>query len=1556
MMKNRGLIFRLLVVSLFLGFLLFGNFNKVSATNEGMVEDVFEFYHTLEEDLLIDETNTLGGFSDLFFEKQEKNVTLVIPDTVQRITKEAFVNRNEIVVVELPSSLPEIEAGAFKNCNRILEVYDGSASIVDPQMGSLQYGGLLYNAISFRQRDAQSNLIIESDGQVFCTANRGVMTNQNFFVGYLGTNSTLILADKSFDYEIYSYALWKNDIVVNINTSYSNASRIGSYAFSSCANLKYITLPDTLKVIEASAFLNSYQLIVAEITEERTLPKTLQAIGTHAFKNTGLSGKIQIPASVETIGEEAFYNCNIEELFFAEALETSTKNLTIEKNAFGNCTRLTVVELPTRLRKIYPYAFTGTGLSTIHIHSSLLEFITDSSLEEPVSYFPTTATIIFDSKNDYLVAIENRNLLEHVSQMTYSIPILFTDGFESFEMYRLANRDFDYVKGSDGIWSKVDYSLRPSLLPTQKDYKFSVWRCREEYLSKDFCSTKDEASVNEAIELISYMLQNAIRDGLEQIEFYAEHIEKPIVQGKTLVYNENVTYDNAVAWETLIENKEGNPVYDSASMYIYLVEGQDCISNAGDYTLCIQLKEEFGAWNQEVFVPIVVERKMLYLNNEISWSADIAGNKSNLLSGTVYIYKNAFGDCQYSYSPLKPEQIKKGYSFYSVLSVTNSIVRSRNFEVCVSLEDNAYFDSFYSGKNFTFEGTIEVIGQNQGLETNMYIAKAIIKAKPNYSFRSLGDIDSIMNSSKGLTIDISDDRTEARITKIWYILDVSNGIYHQDTKEEFNIYDWKYNSNMSLVLPELEYSNPTDIFTYSLRKDGVLLIEEAIVNHEERGLLYYINSSMPTGTYLLELHVPDVDLEGVHYFGYTASYTFSVLPADFKEEWKLDATTQLVDIEWQYVQSGSEGIVQVYHHSSYNSNHSESMNDHSVDLKVWSDFATESLNPLRQGYWATQEADDYYSSRFVLTYNLDRMQQNKYFSYDELQNSSSTFAPKLVGDYKVYYQLQAKNYVSLVDSSDDSARRKYFFVVTIFDYIAKPSLPNMMYTGLELKPTIENNAYFTVSYEDEDYSLAGIHSITLNLTDPLHYRWENHSTAESITIEFEILPAENEWIQSPNILSWEYGDFTAQNNLILAEAKYGTEIVFAVATDAKGEHRIAGLEEFSTLQGIVQDEEIIQLLKALPATNESEYYYLISMVRETNNYKSLQESTRFQIFKTKNTWKTTPNVMQWKYGNYDKSINLILAEASLKDENNPVIFTIAYDAKGENPVRGLESFITENGVVYEEQANILSTLKVNTYYLFARVKESQSYAGLNPEPYAFKVYKASNFWETVPTISSWTEGAYQVEENQIIANSHFSDDVHIVITLAGQEDKIIYDSKNGIDELAKAKCGFYELKAFVNGTESYDELRYTITFQIFEKPGMPWWGVLLIVLGALALVALVFFILHQSGVLQILSGKFIIAMRTKATVDATIAAVRANKIAEESKRSIDIAKQKELKELKNNRIVTERTSVKNERIKLNTERTDKFQKKAKQMQLKAERMIQKANKKNKIKFDDLNHK
>lgn len=65
--------------------------------------------------------------------------------------------------------------------------------------------------------------------------------------------------------------------------------------------------------------------------------------------------------------------------------------------------------------------------------------------------------------------------------------------------------------------------------------------------------------------------------------------------------------------------------------------------------------------------------------------------------------------------------------------------------------------------------------------------------------------------------------------------------------------------------------------------------------------------------------------------------------------------------------------------------------------------------------------------------------------------------------------------------------------------------------------------------------------------------------------------------------------------------------------------------------------------------------------------------------------------------------------------------------------------------------------------------------------------------------------------------------------------------------------------------------------------GIPWWIPFVIVIGVLCIVVLVLYILHRKGVFQILNGKMVAAMRSKAAVDATIAAVKANKAAAEKK-------------------------------------------------------------------------
>ena len=72
-------------------------------------------------------------------------------------------------------------------------------------------------------------------------------------------------------------------------------------AFYKCSDIRELTLPSTLKIIEEKAF---FRCSISEIL----LPEGLEEIGKDAFAYTGLKA-IEIPSSVKTIGEYAFYNC-----------------------------------------------------------------------------------------------------------------------------------------------------------------------------------------------------------------------------------------------------------------------------------------------------------------------------------------------------------------------------------------------------------------------------------------------------------------------------------------------------------------------------------------------------------------------------------------------------------------------------------------------------------------------------------------------------------------------------------------------------------------------------------------------------------------------------------------------------------------------------------------------------------------------------------------------------------------------------------------------------------------------------------------------------------------------------------------------------------------------------------------------------------------------------------------------------------------------------------------------------------------------------------------------
>ncbi len=83
----------------------------------------------------------------------------------------------------------------------------------------------------------------------------------------------------------------------------NNITVIGEFAFTYCAYLETLSLPDTIKRIERSAFETCYSLILTQ------LPRDLEYIGNFAFYDCYSLAITAFPAGLQQIGENAFTYC-----------------------------------------------------------------------------------------------------------------------------------------------------------------------------------------------------------------------------------------------------------------------------------------------------------------------------------------------------------------------------------------------------------------------------------------------------------------------------------------------------------------------------------------------------------------------------------------------------------------------------------------------------------------------------------------------------------------------------------------------------------------------------------------------------------------------------------------------------------------------------------------------------------------------------------------------------------------------------------------------------------------------------------------------------------------------------------------------------------------------------------------------------------------------------------------------------------------------------------------------------------------------------------------------
>lgn len=162
------------------------------------------------------------------------------------------------------------------------------------------------------------------------------------------------------------------DTVISGGQPYT-VTAIGVYAFNpsrTTTKVSSVFIPATVTSIGRFAFRCCKFLATVTFAEG----SQLKSIGVSAFSGTTPAHprftEIQIPDSVETIGTNAFHNCqDLESITLPASLKT------IESSAFGYCRNLSEIRLPTSLTTIEISVFDGcSSLETVFYDGSLAQW------------------------------------------------------------------------------------------------------------------------------------------------------------------------------------------------------------------------------------------------------------------------------------------------------------------------------------------------------------------------------------------------------------------------------------------------------------------------------------------------------------------------------------------------------------------------------------------------------------------------------------------------------------------------------------------------------------------------------------------------------------------------------------------------------------------------------------------------------------------------------------------------------------------------------------------------------------------------------------------------------------------------------------------------------------------------------------------------------------------------------------------------------------------------------------------------------------------------------
>lgn len=344
------------------------------------------------------ETYTVTSVASNAFYKATEVQTIKLPETIREIGSNAFAWCIYLRSIILPEQLTSIKESTFWYCKalKFIHLPDNIRHI---------NGQAFSDCENLEEINIPGNCIsIGNDAFTWCPKLHKVTIEngtESLSVGYsynLGLNDGRLNPKASkralfADCHIDTLYLGRNIICSRTNDNKPLSpfestliySSYGSYYYNSTASYKKLVFGETVTEIADSLFYN------VGLDFDIIFPQNLKRIGKDAFYWNVIRyvnpRRIEIPASVEYIGENAFRKNELTEVVFHDGL------LTIAKNAFSE-NQLTSVSIPGTVTNIQENAFYQNKIVNLELAEGIQEIGNSAFNNNAITTLTVPASVI----------------------------------------------------------------------------------------------------------------------------------------------------------------------------------------------------------------------------------------------------------------------------------------------------------------------------------------------------------------------------------------------------------------------------------------------------------------------------------------------------------------------------------------------------------------------------------------------------------------------------------------------------------------------------------------------------------------------------------------------------------------------------------------------------------------------------------------------------------------------------------------------------------------------------------------------------------------------------------------------------------------------------------------------------------------------------------------------------------------------------------------------------------------------------------------------------------